>query len=435
MSKATNEDLHRILIADDNESIHEDFERVLSHKSYTLNQVPSFEEHFWGEENSRGGDRTDLIGNFKIDHAYQGDEAIQMVRNAFEEEFPYSVIFMDIRMPPGFNGIITVSKIWEEFPDIEIVLCTAHSEYTLKDIISTLGKTDQLMFIRKPFDTVTVVQMALALTQKCSLHRQSKKYIEDLNKTNVELARAKEASETANKAKSEFLANMSHELRTPMHAILSFSKFGMRKITKVSRDKLLHYFTQVNMAGDRLLILLNDLLDLSKLEAGRMSYLMEPFDLKGIVDISVAELNPTITEKEIEILISAAKVDTIVECDSNKIGQVIRNLLSNAIKFTPKGKKIEILFDYSTFVNEGGVVNEGISFSVIDEGIGIPEEELDAVFDKFIQSSKTKTGAGGTGLGLAISHEIIRAHFGKIWAENNEGEGATFRFALPFIQK
>ncbi|MBU2514264.1 response regulator [bacterium] len=435
MSEVLTEDLHRILIADDNESIHEDFERVLSYKSYTLNQVPSFEKHFWGEEKTQGREGADLLGDFRIDHAYQGDEALQMVRQAAEEKFPYSLIFMDIRMPPGLNGISTVSKIWEEFPDIEIVLCTAHSEYTLKDIISTLGKTDQLMFIRKPFDTVTVVQMALALTQKYSLHRQSKKYIEDLNKKNIELARAKEASETANRAKSEFLANMSHELRTPMHAILCFSKFGIRKISQVSREKLLHYFTQVNMAGDRLLTLLNDLLDLSKLEAGRMSYKMEPFDLKRVVDHIVTELQPAIIEKEIVVEIHDNGVNTTADCDNLKIGQVIRNLLSNAIKFTPEGKKIEMLFNQSTYINEKGVVLEGISFSVIDEGVGIPEDELDVVFDKFIQSSKTKTGAGGTGLGLAISYEIIRAHSGKIWAENNEREGATFRFVIPFSQK
>jgi signal transduction histidine kinase len=426
------QDIHRILIADDNESIHEDFEKILSFKPGVSKKIPSFEEHFWGNGAKSAETNEELLANFRLEHAYQGDEALQMVRRAATEQFPYSLIFMDIRMPPGYNGITTVSKIWQEFPDIEVVLCTAHSEYTLNDIISQLGMTDQLLFIRKPFDTVSVVQMALALTQKCSLHRKSKSYIEELRNTNLALAEAKGVAEAANRAKSEFLANMSHELRTPMHAILSFSKFGIRKISKVPKEKLLHYFTQVNLAGNRLLALLNDLLDLSRLEAGRMLYKMEPNDVFHIVNSSFEEFHSAFNEKEIKARISDTKANTTVVCDSFKIGQVIRNLLSNAIKFTDEGKAIEIGFEHSCYIDDGDLVREGLMVSVKDEGIGIPENELSAVFDKFIQSSKTKTGAGGTGLGLAICHEIIKAHGGKIWAENNETQGTCFRFILPY---
>ncbi|MCP4755566.1 MAG: response regulator [Proteobacteria bacterium] len=227
------------------------------------------------------------------------------------------------------------------------------------------------------------------------------------------------------------LANISHELRTPMHAILNFSKFGTKKIDKVPKEKLLHYFAQTNLAGTRLMTLLNDLLDLSKLEAGKMDYQMEEGDVRQIVDTVVSELSTLIKENGQMLKVIEPEFSTRAVCDGYKIGQVVRNLLSNSTKFTPPGKNITISFDQDTIETEYGT-SPALRVSVADQGIGIPENELDAVFDKFVQSSKTKTGAGGTGLGLSICYEIVKAHQGKIWTENNPDDGAVFRFLLPY---
>jgi PAS domain S-box-containing protein len=255
-----------------------------------------------------------------------------------------------------------------------------------------------------------------------------------IEKRTQELMIAKEEAEFADRAKSEFLSNISHEIRTPVHQILSYSKFGVDKIDKVKKDKLFHYFSKIGTVGKNLLALMNNLLDLSKLESGKMDYNMEMTHLQNIVSNTIGEFNSLIDEKGLILEKSIARSISPINCDEIKIGQVVRNLISNAIKFTPRGKKISVTVKpYELPINNKKLV-PAVSIIVSDQGIGIPVDELETVFDKFIQSSKTKTGAGGTGLGLAICKEIIQAHNGKIWAENNPEGGATFSFMLPYEQ-
>lgn len=282
-------------------------------------------------------------------------------------------------------------------------------------------------------------RMLERIEQKDASIREEKKKVERLNNdlivANQEADIARQVAERANYLKSEFLANMSHELRTPMNSILGFSRRSIKKIGTLSQEQLLENLQLIHESGNRLLTLLNDLLDLSKLEAGKMKFEMKPADLSQCVERMLREIQSLAHDKRIEIKVSQPDFSVTVECDAVRLCQVILNILSNAIKFTPVGKSIFIHFSETEITKNTGVMKKGVQLTIEDEGEGIPEGELELVFDKFAQSSKTKSGAGGTGLGLAICKEIIRAHSGRIWAERAESGGAAFHFAIPFIQK
>ncbi|WP_374601625.1 PAS domain S-box protein [Niveibacterium sp.] len=250
----------------------------------------------------------------------------------------------------------------------------------------------------------------------------------------ADLVAAKESAEAANEAKSAFLANMSHELRTPLHAILSFARLGDSKVGRAAEDRLREYFQRIATSGERLLNLLNDLLDLAKLESGHMRIEISAVQLEALVRDTIAEYEAWFAAKHLQVDVRLASGALVAWADPVRFGQVLRNLLSNAVKFSPDGGSVRLALEPAMLHGPGGVEIDAVELSVRDDGIGIPESELETVFDKFVQSSKTHTGAGGTGLGLAISREIVAAHGGVIFARNNPDGGATFVVRLPAVR-
>jgi signal transduction histidine kinase len=228
--------------------------------------------------------------------------------------------------------------------------------------------------------------------------------------------------EVASQHKSEFLANMSHELRTPLNAIIGFSEVLGERLFGDMNDKQAEYVRDITESGRHLLSLINEILDLSKIEAGRMELDVAEFDLAATVDNTLSLVRERAQRRGITLQSTLDAGATMLHADERKVKQVLLNLLSNALKFTPEGGAIDVLVS---------TTDKEVEVAVKDTGVGIAPDEQDSVFEEFRQVGSAAKKIEGTGLGLAISRKFVELHGGKIWVTSQLGAGSMFTFTLP----
>ena len=229
--------------------------------------------------------------------------------------------------------------------------------------------------------------------------------------------------EVASKAKSEFLAHMSHELRTPLNVVIGFSELMLDGVVGSLDEEHKQCLNDILGSGQHLLSLINDILDLSKIEAGKMELKMRNITLQNILETLKNEMTPIISRRKQNLELVIEDELPPVRADRDKIRQVLINLLSNSTKFTPDGGHLRV----EVFKNNGWC-----QVSVIDDGIGIKKKDQRTIFEPFSQlDGLLLSESGGTGLGLAIAKQIIEKHGGRIWVKSEYGKGSQFHFTLP----
>jgi signal transduction histidine kinase len=244
----------------------------------------------------------------------------------------------------------------------------------------------------------------------------------NVNRMNDELDRLYRQLETTSRHKSEFLANMSHELRTPLNSIIGFSQVLRERMFGEVNEKQEEYLDDIISSGNDLLSLINDVLDLSKVEAGQVELAVEAFSLRDALERGVVMVRERATKDGVRVALTADPGVDVVEGDERRVRQVIYNLLSNAVKFTPPGGAVDV---------SAAKVNGEVRVSVTDTGPGIALADHDRIFEEFQQTEAGVAQREGTGLGLALSKRLIELHGGRIWVDSELEKGSTFVFTLP----
>lgn len=439
--------LRRIIIIDDNPDIHKDFATILAAKS-DLSRLESLESELFGFDQPQ---QMWEGPSYDLDFASQGNQGVEKIKSAKSQKIPYQLAFVDMRMPPGWDGLKTIKEIWRIDPAIQVVLCTAYSDFSWEEINQTLGMTDNLLILKKPFDSSEVAQMASTLTQKWLLAQKAMMKRAELER--LVALRTRELSHSNRKLRKEMAerkaledqlvrsqkmeaigtlaAGVAHDLNNILAGVLSYPDLLLEQIQQ--DDPMYRPLSVIRQSGRKAAAIVQDMLTLAR----RHVAVKEPLDLSSVVkDVIESPEYRTICDAHPNIHIETQLGSDLLPVSGSAVHleKMVINLIANAAESMADGGGILVglgrerlagtLPGYSS-VKPGDYVK----LTVVDQGSGISREDLKHIFEPFF--TRKKLGRSGTGLGMTVIWDTVNHHDGYIEVDSRQNQGTTIAIYLP----
>ena len=433
---------YHLLVIDDTKAIHEDFKKILKHNGAVRQSLAETETTLFGKKSVEA-----LSYQFHIDSAFQGRDGVKLVEKNLQQKTPYALVFVDVRMPPGLDGVETAAEILEKDPDLQVVICTAFSDYSWDEMTDRLGISDRVVILKKPFDNVEVIQLTHAMVEKWRLRQKDRLHVEQLEaivaertrelqsankKLQIEVAERARTEETLRQAQKmealgQLAGGVAHDFNNLLTVIRGYTDCLLSQSNQTPESFKELY--EIRHAADRAARLTSQMLMFCRKKP------LQRQDLNFDDLISrLGNLLKRLLGENINVELQSAGRPLIVHADPGMMEQVVLNLAVNARDAMPKGGTLTICGEEISInpqkQNGHPEVRSGqfIRINVSDTGSGIAPEVLPHLFEPFFT---TKEPGKGTGMGLATVYGIVQQHQGWIEVESKPGHGASFKVFLP----
>lgn len=417
---------HRVLIVDDEDALRRAYQDALAPLPARDTTTSSLEAELFG-----AGAPVSAAPHYNVTLCSQGEEAVLCVQEALANGRPYGVAFIDIRMPPGIDGVETACRIRQLDPHVNIVIVTGFSDADVPEIAARVKPADKLFYMSKPLQVAEIRQQAAALSARWSsdseMLRSLRQQNDELRSAISDAQAAREEAETANRAKSNFISNISHELRTPLNAVIGFSGILSSELYGPLGDqRYVDYSREIGAAGQGLLKLLNELIDTARLDVGQLRIESETVDIGAVIAAVISDLAPLTEAKDLRVNGSVGADASMVQADPRRAYQAIMAVVHNAVKFAPRHSEIAIATRGS---------GSGTRIIVSDHGNGIPQEVAAALNQPFaVGSGSYARPFGGLGLGLWLARRLLEVQGGALRIAETSTSGTTIIMDFPPAQ-
>lgn len=428
----------RILLIDDTASIHEDFKKILSPGTSSASSgLADVKAAFFGDSVD---ETTNKGPSFDLDSALQGKDGLELVQKSVAEGRPYAMAFVDVRMPPGWDGLKTIEELWSVDPNIQMVICTAYSDYSWEQTVEKLGSSDNLLILKKPFDSVEISQLASALTEKWnvakreqtlieelrSAEQQARAYASSLETVNRALLTSKASTERSTELKSHFLVHLSDQIHGNLGNILELVTDVRETESIQSPEKL----DGILGASAHLIRIFDEILDLTRLETGQLTLSSTPCSLLELTQSLEDGFRSQAASQDTELTYEIrGQVPETVQADGSRLKQILEQLIENSLEHSGAS---QLVVSFETRPTQDWR-NATLICRVTDNGRGVDPAFRGKLFEPFVAThadDNTTQSLRNPGLGLALAKQLTHLMGGDLSLESPEGQGSEFVLKL-----